>query len=130
MRGRAPHALGIDPPQLSHCTLTPPSSAGWGSPAREVVPVDIVDESVAIVVDAVSGDLLGVDPQIGGEVGVGEVSAGVDDGHNDAGGAWSGLERVKLARLRGRERECVVQVERQGDRLCGPGYEAGRKHRR
>ena len=53
----------------------------------EVVAVDVVDEAVAVVVDAVAGDLAGVGPDVGGQVGVGVIDAGVDDGDDDAAAA-------------------------------------------
>ena len=46
----------------------------------EVPAVHVVDVTVAVVVDAVAGDLAGVDPQVGGQVGERRIDARVDDG--------------------------------------------------
>ena len=52
-----------------------------GVAVGKVPPVDIVDEPIAVVVDTVAGDLAGVGPDVGGEVGVLVVDAAVD--HRD-----------------------------------------------
>ena len=49
----------------------------------EVPAVDVVDVAVVVVVDAVSGDLAGVCPDVVGKVGVVSVDAAVDDGDDD-----------------------------------------------
>ena len=49
----------------------------------EVGAVDVVDEAVAVVVDAVARHLARVGPQVGREVAMGEVDAGVDHGDGD-----------------------------------------------
>ena len=60
--------------------------------------VDVVDVAVAVVVDAVAGDLLGVDPDVVLEILVGVVHAGVDDGHYHAavaaGGDAAGAQEI------------------------------------
>ena len=54
---------------------------------REVVAVDIVDEAVAVIVAQVAGDLAGIGPQVGREIRMGDIHAGVDDAdHHFAGG--------------------------------------------
>src|SRR5262249_56572085 len=53
----------------------------------EVVAVHVVDVTVAVIVPAVAGNLAGVGPDVGRQVGVGVVHAGVDDGDNGGGGA-------------------------------------------
>ncbi len=47
--------------------------------------VDVVDVAVGVVVDAVAGDLAGIRPGIGREVGVRVVDTGVDHGDHDIG---------------------------------------------
>ena len=49
----------------------------------EVPSVEVVDVAVAVVVDAVAGNLAGVGPDVGLEVGMVEVDARVNDGHHD-----------------------------------------------
>jgi hypothetical protein len=49
----------------------------------EVGPVDVVDDAVGVVVDAVAGHLAGVGPQVRREVAMREVDAGVDHRHGD-----------------------------------------------
>ena len=49
----------------------------------EVPAVDVVDVAVAVVVDAVAGDLTGVGPDVGLQVGMVEVDTGVDYCHHD-----------------------------------------------
>ena len=77
----------------------------------EVGPVDVVDDAVAVVVDAVAGHLARIGPQVGREVAMGEVDAGVDHGHGDvaardlrprAGGAHGpvALQRPLVGELR------------------------------
>ena len=60
--------------------------------------VDVVDAAVAVVIDAVAGDLLGVDPDVVLEILVGVVHAGVDDGHHHAavtaGGDAAGAQEI------------------------------------
>src|SRR5262249_24139846 len=60
----------------------------------EVPAVDVVDEAVAVVVDAVAGDLARVGPDVGGEVGVVVVDAGVDDRDDDAAARGDGVPRL------------------------------------
>ncbi len=59
----------------------------------EVVPVDVVDQPVAVVVDAVRRHFAGVGPGVGGQIGVGVVDARVDHGHDDAGAARGDVPR-------------------------------------
>src|SRR4051794_27080552 len=63
----------------------------------EVVSVDVVDEAVAVVIDAVAGDLPRVGPQIAGEVGMGEQYPGVN--HADADAAATGRPIPREGRL-------------------------------
>ena len=49
----------------------------------EIVAVDVVDEPVTVVVDTVSGDLAGVGPNVGRQIGVSVVDAGVDHRHHN-----------------------------------------------
>ena len=49
----------------------------------EILAVYVVDEAVAVVVDVVAGDLAGIVPHVGGEVGVVVVDAGVDHADDD-----------------------------------------------
>ena len=53
----------------------------------EVVSVNIVDESVAIVVQSVAGDFAGIGPDVGGQIVVRVVDARVDHAHNDIAAA-------------------------------------------
>ncbi len=48
--------------------------------------VDVVDHAVVVVVDAVAGDLGGVDPEVGREVGMRKMDTAVDDRDNHARG--------------------------------------------
>ena len=47
--------------------------------------VDVVNVTVAVVINAVVGGFAGVDPHVGGEVRVFVVNAGVNDGDDDVG---------------------------------------------
>ena len=49
----------------------------------EVVAVDVVDVAVAVVVEPSAGDLGRVRPDVGGEVGMRVVDAGVDHADDD-----------------------------------------------
>ena len=65
----------------------------------EIVPVDVVDVSVSIVVEPVTGDLTGVGPHVSGEVRVGIVDARVDHGDDHVGRTGRqvpGLGRVDI----------------------------------
>ena len=120
-----------------------------GVVGREVPAVQVVDEAVAVVVDAVAGNLPGVGPDVGRQVGMAQVDAGVDDADDDVGVA--GLEVPGVARphagrgraqvpLRGehrvvgREREVEHQVRRGGagdaggDERAAGGLEVGVGH--
>ena len=68
---------------------------------HEVPAVDVVDEAVAVVVDAVAGDLAGVPPHVGVEVGVAVVDARIDDGHDEcrARDRMPGLGRIDVGIL-------------------------------
>ena len=50
---------------------------------HKIVSIDIIYESVAVVIDAVSGNLARVHPHVGGQVGIGIAYAFVHHGHND-----------------------------------------------
>lgn len=50
----------------------------------EVPAPRVVDESVAVIVDSVAGNLAAVGPDVVGQVGVSPVDAGIDHGHDDA----------------------------------------------
>ncbi len=60
----------------------------------EVPAADVVDEAVAVVVDAVAGDLAGVDPDVVGQVRVGVVDPGVDYRHDDVSASREEIPRV------------------------------------
>ena len=51
---------------------------GVGVVVAEVPAVDVVDVAVAVVVDAVARDLSRIRPQVGGDVGMEAIDAGVD----------------------------------------------------
>ena len=87
----------------------------------EVVAVDVVDVAVAVVVDAVAGDLARVGPDVGGQVGVGVVDAGVDHGHDGrAGCRWSGPRpRRRRCRRRRCRRSGPVLFSPHSDANCG-----------
>lgn len=53
----------------------------------EVPAVDVVDESVVVVVEVVVGDFAGIGENVGGKIGMGHVDARVDDGDDDVVGA-------------------------------------------
>ena len=61
---------------------------------REVPAVDVVDEAVGVIVDAVAGDLARVRPGVGRQVGVRVVDAGVDDRDDHAGGTGEDVPRL------------------------------------
>ena len=54
---------------------------------RKVVSVNVVHEAVAVVIDAVAGNLARIGPDVGGQVGMAVVDAGVDHAHNDRAAA-------------------------------------------
>ena len=86
---------------------------GGGGVGDEVPAVDVVDVAVVIVVEVVVGDFVGVDPEVGGQVGVGEVHAGVDDGDDDggaAGGDAPGFGSVDVSVRGATGLTCVVEV--------------------
>ena len=60
----------------------------------EVIAVDVIDEAVAVVVEPVVGDLVGVHPDVCIEVRVGVVDPGVDHGDDRA------IARDRVPRLR------------------------------
>jgi hypothetical protein len=99
------------------------SSIGIAVVVEEVVAVDVVDEAVVVVINAVAGDLAGVDPDVGGEVGMGVIDAGVDDGHDDvaaAGGAVPGLGCVDVGVERAAALSGVVQAPQRAElRIVG-----------
>lgn len=57
--------------------------AGVGARAEHVGAVDVVDEAVAVIVDAVARDLAGVRPDVRGEIGVVELHPAVEDRDDD-----------------------------------------------
>ena len=61
----------------------------------EVPAVDVVDEAVAVVVDAVTGHVARVVPGIGRQIRMVVVHAGVDDGHHHAAGAGGRVPRLR-----------------------------------
>ncbi len=78
----------------------------------EVPAVNVVDEAVAVVVDAVLRDLVGVGEDVGGEVLVKDVHTGVDDGDHDLarpGDVVPGLRRTDV-----RARGAAVESETPG----------------
>jgi hypothetical protein len=65
----------------------------------EVPAEDIVDVAVAVVVDAVAGDLAGVDPGVEEEIGVGDLGAAVQHAHDDLrapGGDGPGAQGIHV----------------------------------
>ena len=65
----------------------------------KIPPVDVIDIAVAVVIDAVSGNLAGVGPDIGGQIRMIDVHTGIDDGHHDiaaAGGHTPGFKRIDV----------------------------------
>ena len=50
----------------------------------EVIAVDIVDVAVAVVIDVVAGDFARVGPDVGDQIGVRVVDAGIDNADHDA----------------------------------------------
>ena len=67
-------------------------------PVGEVVAVDIVDVAVAVVIQAVAGNLARIDPHVIDQVRMGVIDSGVDDAHHDivAGLNVPGLGRVDI----------------------------------
>jgi hypothetical protein len=60
---------------------------GWVTRTGDRVDaVDVVDVPVAVVVASVAGNFSGVDPEVGGEIGVVRADARVDHGDDDFGG--------------------------------------------
>ena len=85
--GRAHHAEtvgggGDDAPHVGTVAVV---VLGVAVAIDPVVAVDVVHETVGVVVEPVGRDLAGVDPEVGGQVHMGRVDAGVDDGDDDAG---------------------------------------------
>ena len=61
--------------------------------------IDIVDISVSIIIDTVSGDLTGVDPDVGRQIRMVDIAAGVYDGDDDictSGGDIPGVRSVHV----------------------------------
>src|SRR2546423_15378625 len=70
-----------------------------GLVVAEVPAMHVINITVAIVVNAIAGDLARVGPDVGGEVFVGDVDAGIDDGNNHviaAGGDVPGARRTDV----------------------------------
>src|SRR5262245_41523900 len=66
---------------------------------EEIPAVDVVDEAVVVVVDAVAGDLAGIRIDVGGQVRVSEINAAVqhaDDHRAAAGGDVPGLGSIDV----------------------------------
>ena len=86
----------------------------------EVVPVHVVHEAVAVVVEAVARGLAGVGPHIGGEIGVAVVNPFVDHAHDHRAGACRDVPRRgridvgtgRAVRLAGVVEPVEVAVER------------------
>ena len=100
----------------------------------EVVAVDVVDEPVAVVVDAVAGDLAGVDPDVVLQVRVQVVDTRVDNRHDDvgtAGGDVPGLGGVDVGVGQAVGLAGVVQADLLGEpwvvgeRLLSPHAQVG-----
>ena len=68
-----------------------------GIVVEEVPTADIVDIAVAVIIPAIAGDLAGVGPDIGFQVGVGVIHTGVDDSHHRLAG--SGCLVPRLGRI-------------------------------
>lgn len=56
--------------------------------------MDVIDDAIAVVVDAVAWHLVGIDPHVGGEVGMVVVDAGVDHADDDLVRADGGVPRL------------------------------------
>lgn len=65
--------------------------------------VDVVHDTVAVIVDAIAGDLAHVDPQVGRKVRMRHVEAGVDDADGD-------VSCIALPRPRPRKRAVVARA--------------------
>jgi len=93
----------------------------------EIVPVHVVHEPVAVVVDAVPGDFTRVGPDVGRQVGVCVVDARIDHAHDDlaaAGGDVPGLGRVDVGVVGSAGLAGVVQAPEPGIlRVVGDGLE-------
>ena len=53
-------------------------------PTKEIPPMDVVNKPVAVVVDAVAGNLPGIGPQVRRKVGVVDLYSGIKDGYGNA----------------------------------------------
>ena len=94
---------------------------------HEIVTVDVVHIPVAVVIQAVAGDLAGIDPDVGLEVGMEVVNARVDDGHPDGSGVGYHGPRLRGADVVVRlgavlagvpQRPLGAELEVVGLRLC------------
>ncbi len=96
-------------------------------PVEKVVPVDVVNIAVAVVVNRVAWDFAGIPPHIGGEVCVRIVDAGIDD-RDDHGFAAHGcvprLRRIDIHIRRATRLSRVVQPPQAGiQRIVGRAQE-------
>ena len=65
----------------------------------KVIAMDIVDEAITVVIDAVARNLTRVGPDVGGQIRVGVVDAGVDNTDDDiprTGAHLPGFRRVNI----------------------------------
>ena len=76
----------------------------------EVVPVDIVDVPVAVIVDPVAGDLSGIDPHIGSEVRMRIVDARINNGDHHVGGSGRQVPRFRGVDVGVGEPACLAGV--------------------
>ena len=61
----------------------------------EVVPVHVVHEAVVVIVHAVAGNLARIGPDVGGQIGMGVVDAGVDHGYDGRTAARRDIPRLR-----------------------------------
>ena len=83
----------------------------------EVPAVDVIDVAVVVVVDAVSGDLAGICPDVVGKVGVVSVDAAVDNGDDDRSAGTGAIPGCGCVDAVGAEES----PERSGIRVVGRG---------
>ena len=54
---------------------------------------DIIDVAIPVVINSVTGDLVGISPHVGGEIGMGVIHASVEQRYDCADGSCSGVPR-------------------------------------
>ena len=88
-------------------------------PVPEVPPVDVVDVAVVVVVDAVVGDLAGVDPDACCQIGVVELDARIDYGDHHGCCSCCCVPRSGCVDARGFNKTPLVVNERVVGELGG-----------